>query len=64
MAAYDFTRRLEAIAAWYGDVLTDLYPAGPDRDVKQLLLAVGEGAPGPGAVRTATSGRGPMSFSS
>ncbi|MFD4320451.1 hypothetical protein [Streptomyces sp. NPDC058548] len=38
MTDYDFTRHLGAIAAWYRAVLTDLYPAGPDRDAKVLLL--------------------------
>lgn len=38
VTTYDFTHRLEEIATWYGDVLTALSPASPDRDAKQLLL--------------------------
>ncbi|MFE1500338.1 hypothetical protein ACFW89_35390, partial [Streptomyces albidoflavus] len=36
---YDFTRHMDEIATWYHSVLSDLYPAGPDRDAKRLLLA-------------------------
>ncbi|MFI8916499.1 hypothetical protein ACIGW4_33475 [Streptomyces sp. NPDC053513] len=39
MTTYDFTRQAGEIAAWYLAVLADLYPAGPDRDAKVLLLA-------------------------
>ncbi|MFJ8314037.1 MULTISPECIES: hypothetical protein [unclassified Streptomyces] len=35
---YDFTRHMEEIAAWYRAILTDVYPDGPDRDAKEVVL--------------------------
>lgn len=36
---YDFTRRMDEIAVWYGSILTDLYPDGPDRAAKELVVS-------------------------
>ncbi|MFD3571413.1 hypothetical protein [Streptomyces sp. NPDC058667] len=38
MTDSDFTCHLGKVADWYRAVLTELYPAGPDRDAKVLLF--------------------------
>ncbi|MFI6689775.1 hypothetical protein [Streptomyces sp. NPDC050485] len=35
---FDFARHMEEIAAWYRAILTGLYPDGPDRDAKEVVL--------------------------